>query len=233
MNKSYIWYNILVCVCVLILQAKLSYLTQKCKDKDAVLQAAAMEIRKTDPEKAEHLINQLSTLHSSPLPRDASNQPLSTQPRVRGRLSRSNRSRVLDPVTEEDAIGAGDGRTSKGQRSRRHQVSTLDDLDLGGDTSLDFGEISVNELIDQTSRTTGGGRRRPLRYEDGDEEDDLVASVVGDSMSRIRHGLRERESYGDDVDDGIGGGGGSRSAYSRRSPRRQRHRVPVRYMSKN
>ena len=239
---------------VLSSQAKVSYLTQKCKEKDATLQAVAMDIKRTNPKKADQLLSEISALQS-PLPRESTNQPLSTERRIRRHRgsNRSNRT-LLDPVREEESgysdIGQDENTSRRGQRSARPRrvgshvpsSSVLDDLDIAGDVDLggdlDLGEISVKDLIDQTSRTSG---RYSARYNEEDEDDQLLSSLLDLSVSRrqpdrhgdvgvregILAGLRSSEDAANGIDSDI-----NRTPQQRRHPRRRKHKAPVRYFLK-
>ena len=195
-------------------------------------------MHKSNPTKAEKLFSEISALQS-PLPKESTNQPLATERRIRRHHRggiRSNRT-ILDPVREEESIYTDTGQdgstnTRRGQRSRRpgsHVPASiiLDDLDIAGDIdlggNLDLGEISVKDLIDQTSRVSG---RHPARYQSDDDEDDQILSSMINPSSPVGGRLSGLGSL-NDLENGIGSDPTGTSQLARQ-PRRRRLKVPVR-----
>ncbi|XP_071792672.1 uncharacterized protein [Asterias amurensis] len=186
------------------LQAKVSYLLQKCKEREAIIQKMAAELEQFRPDRTEQLLSEVSDLTAIVnLPSEEFNDPLPVSSRsrtTRGSRSRhphkdqadiSKQQRKLDKISKSlnDIRSVDESDDDElGRLGAARGRSTLDLISgsLDGDSELDDGGISLGELMRRTAGSRSRSHLTPTRRVEEDGELDLLRSVLDASPSKLR-----------------------------------------------
>ncbi|XP_038071300.1 uncharacterized protein LOC119740163 isoform X1 [Patiria miniata] len=183
------------------LKAKVSYLLQKCKERDTIIRRFAAELEQLRPDRTEQLLTEVSDLSAVDLPDERFNEPLPVDGRgrrVRGAVSEASKDRRrrggdigrqrvdkiskslndvrMDDLSDDDELGRLS--TSRGRSSLDPLSGSLDNLGPG---------ISLQELMKRTSGSRSRSHLTPSREA---EEADLLRSVLDASPTRTKPATR-------------------------------------------